>query len=55
MLLEINRSLPADTQRRYDGLIAKRRAEVLTPEEYDELLRLTDGNGRIRGRDRHRG
>jgi hypothetical protein len=23
-------------------LVAKRRAEVLTPEEYDELLRLTD-------------
>ena len=42
LLVAINRSLPADTQRRYDELMAKRRAEVLTPEDHDELLRLTD-------------
>jgi len=42
LLMAINRSLPANTQRRYDELIGKRRAEALTPEEYDELLRLTD-------------
>jgi hypothetical protein len=34
--------VPPEIQRRYDQLIAKRRAESLTPDEHDELLRLTD-------------
>jgi hypothetical protein len=42
LLLRINQGVPPEVQRRYDQLIAKRRAESLTPDEYDELLRLTD-------------
>jgi hypothetical protein len=42
LLIKINRGVPVDLQRRYDELIAKRRAETLMPDEYDELLRLTD-------------
>jgi hypothetical protein len=42
LLLKINRGLPFDLQRRYDELTEKRRAETLTPDEYNELLRLTE-------------
>jgi hypothetical protein len=42
LLREIHRQLPSDLQPRYDELVAKRRAETLTQEEYEELLRLTD-------------
>lgn len=42
LLLTINQPIPPDTQQRYDMLIAKRRAEELTPEEHAELLELTD-------------
>jgi len=42
LLLKINQGLPPEVQKRYEELIAKRRAESLTTEEYDELLRLTD-------------
>ncbi len=42
MLLKINQGVPAEVQMRYDELIAKRRAEILTPDEHSELLRLTD-------------
>ncbi len=42
LLLKINRGVPPEVQRRYDELITKRRAESLTPDEHDELLRLTD-------------
>ena len=42
LLMKINQGVPVETQRRYDALIAKRRANSLTPEEYEELLRLTD-------------
>ena len=42
LLQKANQSIPAEIQRRYDALIAKRKAETLTPEEYAELLRLTD-------------
>jgi len=42
LLLKINRGLPPAVQKRYDELVAKRRAESLTSDEYDELLRLTD-------------
>jgi hypothetical protein len=41
LLLKINQRLPADVQRRYDELIAKRDAETLTPQEHAELIELT--------------
>ena len=42
LLLKVNRGVPADVQRRYDALIAKRQDFTLTSAEYDELLKLTD-------------
>jgi len=42
LLLQINQGVAPEVQERYDALIAKRRAESLTPDEHDELLRLTD-------------
>ena len=42
LLLKINQGIPADIQHRYNELIAKRKAETLTPEEHSELLRLTE-------------
>lgn len=42
LLLKINQGLPPEVQKRYNELVVKRRAESLTPDEYDELLRLTD-------------
>jgi len=42
LLLKINQGIPPGIQDRYDELIAKRQSETLTPDEYDELLRLTD-------------
>jgi len=42
LLLKINQGVPPTIQKRYDELVAKRRAETLTPEEYDELLGLTE-------------
>ena len=42
LLLKINQGLSPKVQKRYDELIAKRRAESLTTDEYDELLRLTN-------------
>ncbi len=42
LLLQINQGLDPAEQRRYDELVAKRRAETITPEELDELVRLTD-------------
>jgi len=41
LLLKINEGVPSGVQARYNELIAKRRAETLTPDEYEELLRLT--------------
>lgn len=41
LLLKINQGPPPEVQKRYDELTAKRRAESLTPDEYDELLHLT--------------
>jgi len=41
LLLKINEGLPSDVQQRYANLIAKRQAETLTPDEYAELLKLT--------------
>jgi hypothetical protein len=42
LLLKINQGVPELIQQRYDDLIAKRRAQTLTPDEYAELLSLTD-------------
>jgi hypothetical protein len=41
LLLKINEGIPSDTQARYSELIARRQSETLTPDEYEELLRLT--------------
>lgn len=41
LLSQIHQGLPPDVQQHYDALIAKRRAETLTADEYSELLRLT--------------
>ncbi len=41
LLLEINRGVPPYVQKHYDELIVKRRGETLTPDEHNELLRLT--------------
>ncbi len=42
LLQLVNQGVPARLQERYDALIARRRAECLTPEEHEELLQLTD-------------
>lgn len=42
LLLRISQGIPPATQHRYDELIAKRDARILSSGEYDELLRLTD-------------
>jgi hypothetical protein len=42
LLLLINRPIPAELQQRYDLLLAKRQTETLLPNEYDDLLRLTE-------------
>lgn len=44
LLEKINQGLSSDVQQRYDELTAKRRAEILTPEEHKELLALIDHN-----------
>ncbi len=47
LLLKINASIPANLQARCDELIAKRQAETLTPDEHQELIRLTDQFGEL--------
>lgn len=42
LLLKINRGIPPKIQKRFDELIAKREDVTLTPEEHQELLRLTN-------------
>lgn len=42
LLRQINQGLPAETWQRYHALMARLRAETLTPDEHAELLRLTD-------------
>lgn len=42
LLLKINRGIPPKIQKRFDELIAKREDATLTPEEHQELLRLTN-------------
>jgi hypothetical protein len=41
LLLKINQDLPPATQQKLDELIAKRQTQTLTPEEHQELIRLT--------------
>ena len=41
-LPDYNFSLPPATQARYDYLIERRRAELLSPEEHAEMLKITD-------------
>lgn len=41
LMMKINQGISPDLQEYYNKLIAKRRAEILTPGEYEELLRLT--------------
>jgi hypothetical protein len=50
LLLKINQGVPPEVQKRYDELIAKRRAKSLTPEEYDELLHLTEQTENLEAR-----
>lgn len=40
LLLQINRGIPSEIRAQYEDLLTKREAEVLTPGEHEELLRL---------------
>ncbi|XGV94603.1 MAG: STAS/SEC14 domain-containing protein [Leptolyngbya sp. BL-A-14] len=42
LLLQINQGIPSDLHQRYYSLTEKRDAETLTPDEYEELLSLSD-------------
>ena len=42
LLMQINQRLPANLQARFDTLATRRRDEILTTEEHEELLRLTE-------------
>ncbi len=42
LLLQINQGLPIELQRRFDELVAKRQAEVITLDELRELVQITD-------------
>jgi hypothetical protein len=42
LLQKINQGLPPEVWERYHQLVAKRRAETLTPSEHTELIRLSD-------------
>lgn len=42
LLMKINQGPPPDMQRRFRKLNRKRKAETITPEEYQELLALID-------------
>jgi hypothetical protein len=49
LLQRINQGLSEVLRQRYDNLLAKRRAETLTPEEHTEFLRLTDQMEKLEG------
>ena len=49
LLLRINQGLPEEWRQRYNTLVAKRRAQTLTPDEHGELLRLTDEVEKLEG------
>ena len=53
LLARINEGLPEGDALRYHGLMDKRRARALTPEEHWELLRLTDAAEAIQARRIH--
>jgi hypothetical protein len=42
LLFKANQNIPDDIQIRFDELIAKRQAETLTTNEYQQLLQLTE-------------
>lgn len=42
MLQQINIGFSAQTWEEYHALIAKRHAETLTPEEYEQLIQMSD-------------
>lgn len=42
LFIKINQGIPSDTQKVYDELIVKREAEILTVEEHQHLLLLTE-------------
>ena len=42
LLLSINQGIPLTLQQRYDELIEKRDNRILTPDEYQELLQITE-------------
>jgi hypothetical protein len=42
LLLRINYALPAEEQQRFGALVAKRQQEIITSEELQELIQLTD-------------
>ncbi len=42
LLLQINRGISADMQRRFDELVTKRQARTVTPEELAELVGITN-------------
>ncbi len=42
LMLEIEKGLPPEIQRRFDELNEKRQAETLTPSEHEELLNLVE-------------
>jgi hypothetical protein len=42
LLIKINKGVPEEIRGRYNELIHKRDEKILTDEEYEELLRLTD-------------
>jgi hypothetical protein len=47
LLLAINQGLPTEVARRYQTLVSRRRSGVLSPEEHQELLHLTDEAERL--------
>ncbi len=42
LMQRINHGLPEETWLRYHALVAKRKAEILTPEQHRELIGLSD-------------
>jgi hypothetical protein len=50
LLLRVNDAIPIELQSRYAELIARRRDELLTPAELEELLGLTDEIERLEAR-----
>ncbi|WP_242055217.1 STAS/SEC14 domain-containing protein [Scytonema hofmannii] len=47
LLLKINQGIPGNIQRDYKELIAKRDDEILTEDEHQQLLQLTEGIEKI--------